>query len=94
MRRIIVAFLLIAGWVVADGADIAIAADPEARQILAPTGVLRAGLYTGSPTSILPDPKSGGPPSGTGVVRCRRRNGETRRHNLDVQRAAAGNCCF
>ena len=61
MRRIIVAFLLIAGWVVADGADIAIAADPEARQILAPTGVLRAGLYTGTPTSILPDPKSGGP---------------------------------
>ena len=51
MRRIIVAFLLIAGWVVADGADIAIAADPEARQILAPTGALRAGLYTGTPTS-------------------------------------------
>jgi polar amino acid transport system substrate-binding protein len=28
---------------------------------LAPTGVLRAALYTGTPTSILPDPASGGP---------------------------------
>jgi polar amino acid transport system substrate-binding protein len=30
------------------------AADPEPRQILAPTGKLRAGLYPGTPTSILP----------------------------------------
>src|SRR4051794_1662543 len=44
MRRIIVAFLLIAGWFVADGADVTIAANAEARQILAPSGVLRA-LY-------------------------------------------------
>jgi polar amino acid transport system substrate-binding protein len=52
MRRIIVAFLLIAGWLVADGADVTIAANAEARQILAPSGVLRAGLYTGAPSGL------------------------------------------
>ena len=59
MRRIIAAFLIIAGSFVAG--DIAAVADPQARVILAPSGVLRAGLYTGTPTSILPDPKSGEP---------------------------------
>src|SRR5471032_1358557 len=34
----------------------AIAADPDPRQVLAPTGKLRAALYPGTPTSIL-DPQ-------------------------------------
>lgn len=39
------------------------AADPsrEARQILAPTGTLRVGLYPGTPTSLLEDPGSSEP---------------------------------
>jgi polar amino acid transport system substrate-binding protein len=59
MRRIVVAFLIVAGTLTWRGA--AGAADPQPRAILAPTGVLRAALYTGTPTSILPDPASGGP---------------------------------
>jgi polar amino acid transport system substrate-binding protein len=61
IRRIFVAVLAIAGLLFATGASTAIAADPEIRQVLAPTGKLRVGLYPGTPTSILPDPKSGGP---------------------------------
>ncbi|MBC7711406.1 MAG: transporter substrate-binding domain-containing protein [Rhizobacter sp.] len=34
-------------------------ADTEARRALAPTGVLRAGVYAGSPTSMIVDAKSG-----------------------------------
>lgn len=64
MRRILVACLIVAGSPFWRGAGIAIAADPEPRQILAPSGVLRAALYPGTPTSILPDPKSG--PRGVG----------------------------
>jgi polar amino acid transport system substrate-binding protein len=60
-RRIIVAALTLVGSLVSMNASTAIAADPEPRQILAPTGTLRVGLYPGTPTSILPDPKSGGP---------------------------------
>ena len=60
MRGTIVALLIVAGSLAWRAAP-AIAADPEPRAILAPTGVLRAALYTGTPTSILPDPKSGGP---------------------------------
>lgn len=42
-------------------AGIAVAADPDIRPILAPSGALRAALYPGTPTSILPDPNNGGP---------------------------------
>jgi len=42
-------------------ANAAWAGEPEPRDILAPSGTLRVGLYTGTPTSILPDPKVGGP---------------------------------
>ena len=63
MRGAIVAFLIVAESLAWRGAP-AIAADPEPRAVLAPTGVLRAALYTGTPTSILPDPKSG--PRGVG----------------------------
>ncbi len=54
----LVAALAIAGSIVVVGAG---AADPEPQQVLAPTGKLRVGLYPGTPTSILPDPQSGGP---------------------------------
>jgi polar amino acid transport system substrate-binding protein len=54
----IVAFLTVIG---SFAANPAMTADPDPRQILAPTGALRVGLYPGTPTSILPDPKSGGP---------------------------------
>jgi polar amino acid transport system substrate-binding protein len=57
-RRIIVAALTVAAALFAGDA---LAADPDVRQILAPSGALRVALYTGTPTSILPDPKSGGP---------------------------------
>lgn len=60
MRRTVVALLIVAGALALSGAP-AIAADPEPRAILAPTGVLRAALYTGTPTSILPETKDGGP---------------------------------
>src|ERR1700753_932546 len=39
-------------------------ADVDIAQILAPSGRLRAALYPGTPTSILPDP--GGTPRGVG----------------------------
>lgn len=55
-----VAALVVAGSIAMVGANGAGAADREARQILAPTGTLKVGLYPGTPTSILPD-ASGGP---------------------------------
>jgi len=61
MRRIIVAFLIVAGALAWRAVGPAIAADLEPRLILAPSGVLRAGLYPGTPTSILPDAGSGAP---------------------------------
>jgi polar amino acid transport system substrate-binding protein len=56
-----VALLTIVGSLVSNGARTAVAADPQPRQILAPSGILRVGLYPRTPTSILPDPASGGP---------------------------------
>jgi polar amino acid transport system substrate-binding protein len=60
-----VAALAIAGSIVVAGAHAVGAAEPEAQQvsakILAPHGALKVGLYPGTPTSILPDPQSGGP---------------------------------
>ena len=41
-----------------------LAADPDPQQILAPTGKLKAGLYPGTPTSILLNP--GAEPRGVG----------------------------
>ena len=61
MRRTIIAFLIFAGALAWRGAGPALASDPETRLILAPTGVLRAGLYPGTPTSVLPDAGSGEP---------------------------------
>jgi polar amino acid transport system substrate-binding protein len=56
------AALAVAGSIFVAGT--ASAADPEAQKILAPTGKLRAGLYPGTPTSILPDAPGG--PRGVG----------------------------
>ena len=61
MRRVIVAFLAVAGALAGCGVGPAGAVDPDPRLILAPSGVLRAGLYPGTPTSILPDAGSGEP---------------------------------
>lgn len=41
----------------------AVCADAQPREILAPSGRLRVGLYPGTPTSILPDPAE---PKGVG----------------------------
>jgi polar amino acid transport system substrate-binding protein len=65
----LVAAFAIAGSIVVAGAHAAGATELEARQvsaqisakILAPHGALKVGLYPGTPTSILPDPQSGGP---------------------------------
>jgi polar amino acid transport system substrate-binding protein len=57
----LVAALAIAGSMVVAGASAVGAADQDVQRILAPTGKLRVGLYPGTPTSILPDPQSGGP---------------------------------
>jgi polar amino acid transport system substrate-binding protein len=61
MHRIIVTCLIFAGALAWRGAGPAIAVDLEPRLILAPSGTLRAGLYPGTPTSILPDAGSGEP---------------------------------
>jgi polar amino acid transport system substrate-binding protein len=57
----LVAALAVAGLIAVAGTNAAGAADPEVREVLAPSGKLRVGLYPGTPTSILPDPQSGGP---------------------------------
>ena len=57
MCQKILAFLVFVGSLVSVYAGIAVAANPEPRQILAPTGKLRVGLYPGT----LPDSQSGGP---------------------------------
>ena len=56
-RQVIVAVLAVAALF----AGSAMAADAEIRQILAPSGPLKVALYTGTPTSILSDPKAGEP---------------------------------
>jgi len=57
----IVAFLMIVGSLISVCGGVAVTADSEPRQILAPGGKLRVGLYPGTPTSILLDPQLGGP---------------------------------
>ena len=57
-RQIIVAVLMVAAALFTGNA---VAADPDIKQILAPSGALRVALYTGTPTSILPDARDGGP---------------------------------
>jgi polar amino acid transport system substrate-binding protein len=57
----LVAVLAVVGSFAVAGANANGAINPETRQILAPTGKLRVGLYPGTPTSILPDQQPDGP---------------------------------
>jgi polar amino acid transport system substrate-binding protein len=57
-RQIMVAVLTVAAALTCGRG---LAADPDIKQILAPSGELLVALYTGTPTSILPDPKNGEP---------------------------------
>ena len=61
MRQISFAALAMAVSLLVPAASIAVAAEPDPRAILAPSGTLRVALYPGTPTSILPDPSAGGP---------------------------------
>lgn len=58
-RRLGLAFLLSAAGLLSACAGFAPQADPVVREALAPTGVLRVGVYAGSPTSLVRDPKTG-----------------------------------
>lgn len=60
-RQIIVAVLTVAAVLFSGSTGTTLAAEPDVRQILAPSSALKVALYTGTPTSILPDPMSGGP---------------------------------
>jgi len=57
--RSFISFLAIIGALLAGCAGTVTAPSAEVRQILAPSGKLRVGLYPGSPTSIIGDPASG-----------------------------------
>jgi len=57
--RLIISLLAVIACLLAACASPAIAPDPEVRQVLAPTGTLRVGVYPGSPTSMIRDPASG-----------------------------------
>ena len=57
--RSTIPIIAIIGSLLAGCASTAIAPSQETRQILAPAGKLRVGLYPGTPTSILRDPASG-----------------------------------
>lgn len=58
IRWSIIAIIAIIAQLLAGCASTAPAPGPEPRQILAPSGKLRVGLYPGSPTSIIGDPAS------------------------------------
>lgn len=57
--RTLIPLIAIVGSLLAGCASTAMAPSPEPRQILAPSGKLRVGLYPGSPTSIIRDPATG-----------------------------------
>jgi polar amino acid transport system substrate-binding protein len=61
IRQISFAALATAVSLLVAAAGVAVAAEPDPRPILAPSGTLRVALYPGTPTSILPDPSAGGP---------------------------------
>jgi polar amino acid transport system substrate-binding protein len=57
--RSFISLLALAASLLAGCASSSIAPDADARQVLAPTGTLRIGVYLGSPTSMIKDPASG-----------------------------------
>lgn len=59
IRRLILSTTLLAAVLLAGCGSLTPAVDPQVRQALAPTGKLRVGVYLGSPTSMVQDPKSG-----------------------------------
>lgn len=63
------------------GVGLAAAQDPTPAQILAPSGKLRAGLYPGTPTSILPAPAA--------TTGDQRADGEPRGVGFELGRALA-----
>jgi polar amino acid transport system substrate-binding protein len=59
-RRAIISLIAIFGALLSGCASTVISPSPEVRQILAPSGKLRVGVYPGSPTSIIGDPATAG----------------------------------
>src|SRR5476649_47299 len=57
--RSIIPLIASVGSMLAGCARNAMAPAPEIRHALAPTGRLRVGVYPGSPTSMIRDPKTG-----------------------------------
>jgi polar amino acid transport system substrate-binding protein len=58
-RRVLIAAALGLPLLFAGCGTTAPAMDPAVRQVLAPTGTLRVGVYPGSPTSLVRNPKTG-----------------------------------
>jgi polar amino acid transport system substrate-binding protein len=58
LRPVVAVIAIVVSLLVGCGGP-AIAPAPETRQVLAPSGKLRVGLYPGTPTSIIRDPASG-----------------------------------
>jgi polar amino acid transport system substrate-binding protein len=59
IRWSFISLLAIAAALLAACASTSVAPNPEVRQVLAPTGKLRVGVYPGSPTSMIRDPATG-----------------------------------
>ena len=59
LRRVLIAAAIGLPLLVAGCAATAPAVDPAVARVLAPTGTLRVGVYPGSPTSLVVNPKTG-----------------------------------
>lgn len=59
IRRLSLVSFIVLASLLAGCSALTPAVDPEVRQALAPTGRLRVGVYLGSPTSMVQDPKTG-----------------------------------
>jgi polar amino acid transport system substrate-binding protein len=59
LRRVLIAAAIGTPLLVAGCAATAPAVDPAVARVLAPTGTLRVGVYPGSPTSLVVNPKTG-----------------------------------
>src|SRR5450756_544081 len=59
IRRSIIPIIATVASLLAGCGSTAMAPSPETRQILAPRGKFRVGLYPGTPTSVIRDPASG-----------------------------------
>lgn len=59
LRRVLIAAAIGTPLLVAGCAATAPAVDPAVARVLAPSGTLRVGVYPGSPTSLVVNPKTG-----------------------------------